>query len=218
MNGTRRAGMLACLLALVAAAPARAQEEADQSAPAPDALAAGPAYYPDAGVSPAIARRLDDLLLAAERRNLAVKVALIATRDDLGRLTDFWGRPEEYAAFLARQLPGYGDESGSRFSLLVVMPSGFGFDHWPEAGRRASRGLELSIDAPPNDVARAAGLVIQRTLRARGRPVAARFADRFGNGARLGARAALGVGGLALITGLAVGGALALRRRRVLPA
>ena len=92
------------------------------------------------------------------------------------------------------------------------MPSGLGFDHWPRAGRRAVRGLQLSVDADPDAVAAAAAQAVQRTMAAIGRPVRPQFADRFGAGPRVPAGAAWAAG---LIVALGVAGVgAALRRRR----
>jgi hypothetical protein len=200
-----------CLLALTPAG-ASAHGDAGASAPAPDNLAAGPVSYPYTPVSVGVARRLDRVVEEADRRGFHVKIALIAQREDLGDLVDYFGRPEEYASFLAPQLPGYTDASNGRSPLLVVMPSGLGFDHWPAAGRRAVRGLQLSVDAGPDTVAAAAAQAVQRTMTALGRPVRPEFADRFGAGARVPA----GTGwAAALIAVLGAGGVgAALRRRR----
>ena len=97
-----------------------------------------------------MARRLDRVVAEADRRGFHVKIALIAQREDLGDLVDFFGRPEEYASFLAPQLPGYTDASNGRSPLLVVMPSGLGFDHWPAGGapRRARAAAQRRRRAP----------------------------------------------------------------------
>ncbi len=212
----RRRALVLAMLSL-AAWPAGALAhggEGDGSAPAPDNLAAGPISYPDAPVSVGVARRLDRVVADARRRGLNVKIALIAERDDLGDLVDFFGRPEEYAAHLAPQLPGHADAIGGRAALLVVMPSGLGFDHWPAAGRRAARGLQLSVDAGPDAVAAAAARAVQRTMAATGRPLPARFGDRFGAGPRVPAATAWALLAIVAAGAVGVGAALAHRRRR----
>ena len=210
-----RALVLAMLCLAVCPAGALAHGgETDASAPAPDNLAAGPISYPDTPVSIAVARRLDLVVADAQRRGLNVKIALIAERDDLGDLVDFFGRPEEYAAHLAPQLPGYTDALGSRAALLVVMPSGLGFDHWPAAGRRAVRGLQRSVDAGPDAVATAAAQAVQRTMAATGRPVPARFRDRFGAGPHVPAGLAWALLATVALGAAGVAGALTRRRRR----
>ena len=202
-----------CLLALLPAG-APAHEDVGASAPAPDNLAAGPVSFPYSPVSIGVAHRLDRVVEAADRRAFHVKIALIAQREDLGDLVDFFGRPEEYAAYLARQLPGYTDASNGRSPLIVVMPSGLGFDHWPPAGRRAVRGLQLSVDADQDAVAVAAAQAVQRTMTAIGRPVAPEFRDRFGAGPRVPAAAAW-TAALIMVLGAAGVGAALRRRRRV---
>jgi len=208
---------LVALLAVAAAGslcgPALAHQGEAGSSPAPDLLAAEPVYYPAESVSPAVALRLDAVVDAVRGRGLDVKVALIAGEEDLGDLTDFFGRPQEYAAFLASQLPGASDRTPVRRPLLVVMPSGFGFDHFPPAGERAVHGLELSVDARPDDVAQAAGRALQRAARATGRPVAPRFADAFGRGPRLRSSDAGLLGGLLGVSALGVAAGLRARRR-----
>ena len=201
-----------CLLAL-APAGAVAHEDVGASAPAPDNLAAGPVSYPYAPVSIGVARRLDRVVEAADRRGFHVKIALIAEREDLGDLVDFFGRPEEYAAYLAPQLPGYSDALSERSPLLVVMPSGLGFDHWPPAGRRAVRGLQLSVDAGPDAVATAAAQALQRTMTAIGRPVRPAVADRFGAGPRVPAGAGWAATVIVALGAAGVGAALRRRRR-----
>ena len=201
-----------CLLALLPAGVRAHGGPPNESAPAPDNLAAGPVSYPYAPVSIPVARRLDRVVEAADRRGFHVKIALIAEREDLGDLVDFFGRPEEYASYLAQQLPGFTDASSQRSPLLVVMPSGLGFDNWPAAGRRAVRGLQLSVDADPDAVAAAAAQAVQRTMVATGRPVRPEFADRFGAGPRVPAGAAWAAGLIVALGAAGVGAAL--RRRR----
>jgi hypothetical protein len=215
MPGMRWRTLVLGALCLLALAPAgvSAHEDIGASAPAADNLAAGPVSFPYSPVSIGVARRLDRVVEAADRRGLHVKIALIAEREDLGDLVDFFGRPEEYAAFLARQLPGYSDASNGRSPLLVVMPSGLGFDHWPPAGRRAVRGLQLSVDADRDAVAVAAGQALQRTMTAVGRPVRPEFRDRFGAGPRVPAWAAW-TAALIVALGVAGVGAALWRRRR----
>ncbi|MGZ4267953.1 MAG: hypothetical protein ACXVSX_01955 [Solirubrobacteraceae bacterium] len=210
-------GVVLCALAI---GPARALAHGDEgeSTPAPDALAAGAVYYPYEPVSVGVARRLDRVVEAADARGLFLKVALIAGRDDLGDLVDFYGRPEEYAAYLARQLPGHTDASGARPALLVVMPSGLGFDHWPRAGRRAARGLQLSVGADSDAVAVAAAQVVQRTMAATGRPVPAAVRDDFGRGPRVPRGAALALAALIALGAAGVGASLRRRRRAGVPA
>ena len=80
---------------------------------------------PDAGLSVAEQAQLGDLLQASQRAGMAVRIAVIANRFDLGSVTALWREPRAYARFLGIELSlAY---SGR---LLVVMPNGLGFN-WP---------------------------------------------------------------------------------------
>ncbi len=66
---------------------------------------------------------LGDLLTSASRSGFTIRVAVIATRADLGAITQLWGKPTSYASFLGIELSlAYSQR------LLVVMPDGFGFN------------------------------------------------------------------------------------------
>lgn len=66
---------------------------------------------------------LRSAVASAVRQGFDIRVALIWRRDDLGKVPQYWRRPNAYAAFM------YGENwyffKGAR--LLVVMPNGFGF-------------------------------------------------------------------------------------------
>jgi cytochrome oxidase Cu insertion factor (SCO1/SenC/PrrC family)/thiol-disulfide isomerase/thioredoxin len=80
---------------------------------------------PDAGLSVTEQAQLGDLLQAAQRAGMPVRIAVIANRFDLGSVTALWREPRAYARFLGIELSlAY---SGR---LLVVMPNGLGFN-WP---------------------------------------------------------------------------------------
>jgi cytochrome oxidase Cu insertion factor (SCO1/SenC/PrrC family)/thiol-disulfide isomerase/thioredoxin len=77
----------------------------------------------DAGVSLSEESRLGNLLQAAVHAHFPVRVAIIATPQDLGAITALWRKPGPYAAFLGTELSlSY---SGR---LLIVMPDGFGLE------------------------------------------------------------------------------------------
>ena len=50
-----------------------------------------------------------------------VKVAVIATSDDLGAIPSLMNKPDDYAKFLGQELAGF-----YIGPLLIVMPSGWG--------------------------------------------------------------------------------------------
>jgi len=111
------------LLGLGAAAIAPTAARADGD-PASDVLATQALFLPwDADVPAIRQEQLSALLAQAERGGYPIRVALIASRADLGSIGALWQRPQGYAEFLAQELSLL-----YRGPLLVVMPDGFGLD------------------------------------------------------------------------------------------
>jgi hypothetical protein len=109
--------VLVAVTALLAPAAARADGD-----PASDVLLGQDVFVTyTVPVPRAKARELDALVAAAGRSGLRVKVALIATRGDLGAVPSLFGKPKRYAQFLGREI--YNIYPGR---LLVVMPDGYG--------------------------------------------------------------------------------------------
>jgi hypothetical protein len=103
------------LVSLVLAGVARGDAD-----PASDTLYQGRVFLPLATkVSFALAQRLAADALAAEQAGKPIRVALIATRTDLGGVPSLYGRPTQYARFLASEL-----QFVYEGQLLVVMPQG----------------------------------------------------------------------------------------------
>ena len=111
---------LGCLIALAAALAAGfaagARADAD---PASDMLYTGDVFLPYEPVSPAAAAELRDAVRASRANGKAIKVAVIATKGDLGGVPTLFGNPLYYARFLGAELQFL--YSGK---LLVVMPQG----------------------------------------------------------------------------------------------
>lgn len=138
--------VVACLTAtlgcLALVAPSAALADGD---PASDILVDRPPLFlsPASGADAAQAAVLERQLHVAAAGGHRLLVAVIATRADLGSVTDLWGAPQTYAEFLGRELPrSYHGE------LLVVMPHGFGVSRDGAAvssalGRLAPRPGEL---------------------------------------------------------------------------
>jgi hypothetical protein len=97
--------------------------------PASDVLATQSLFLPqDAGIPVGQQSQLTGLLEAAARSGYPIRAAIIATRTDLGSVTELWRQPATYAHFLGQELSlVYGGP------LLVVMPDGYGF--YRQAGR-----------------------------------------------------------------------------------
>jgi hypothetical protein len=110
------------VLIALALLPACARADGD---PASDVLASQPLFLPqDAGVSARDSAQLNALLTAASHAGYPIKVAVVASRADLGSVTALWNQPQSYARFLAQEL-----SLVYRGPLLVVMPAGYGFAH-----------------------------------------------------------------------------------------
>ena len=208
------------LLAVVAASASVARADGD---PGSDVLAYQRLFLAtDAGVSVPQQAQLGDLLRRANQAGLPVRVAIIASRSDLGAITALWRKPRAYARFLGIEL-----SLAYKGRLLVVMPNGFGVN-WPghatAPAYRALRpihitptgaGLATAAATALRSLSTAAHITIpRRTSDAGPAPAGAR-----GPGGRSAARpnATDGVVGiLAVLAALAAGalGLLARVRRR----
>jgi hypothetical protein len=111
-----------CVVAALALAAVRAPRGRADGDPASDYLLAEPSFVaPDAGVPPAYANQLNDVLRDALARGYRLRVALIATRNDMGSVAVLFRQPQRYARFLGKELAFV--YAGN---LLVAMPNGFG--------------------------------------------------------------------------------------------
>ena len=108
---------LACLGALVI--PAAVPADGD---PASDYLIAADVYLPNPRPAAAARAELSAALAAVSKQHGRVKVAVIATPNDLGAIPSLFGRPADYAKFLGLEI-----EYSYNAALLVVMPAGYGF-------------------------------------------------------------------------------------------
>ena len=91
--------------------------------PASDVLATQSLFLPqDAGIPVGQQSQLSGLLDAAARSGYPIRAAIIASRTDLGSVTELWRQPATYARFLGQEL-----SLVYRGPLLVVMPDGYGF-------------------------------------------------------------------------------------------
>ncbi len=139
---TRCALPLACLAILVIGASApSARADGD---PGSDVLVYQSLFLAsDAGVTIAQQATLDRLLATARRSGFPVRIAIIASRYDLGSVTELWRKPRAYARFLGIEL-----SLAFNGPLLVVMPNGLGFN-WPgHATPTAYRALNAIRIAP----------------------------------------------------------------------
>jgi hypothetical protein len=136
---------------LCAAAPARADGD-----PASDYLVTQDVYLPvftiDEQIPAKLQERLQAVVASAKKRGYRIRVAVIASRLDLGAVPSLWLRPQTYARFLGLEL-----RLVYRGRLLVVMPNGFGF-YYPKHDTDRERALlaRLSVAPGKGGVVRAA--------------------------------------------------------------
>jgi hypothetical protein len=141
--------------------PAAASADGD---PASDVLATQPLFLPqDAGATPDQRAQLSALLAAAARGGYPIRVALVASRSDLGSVTALWRQPETYARFLGQELAFV-----HKGPLLVVMPNGFGLTRLgrPLPGQAALDGVGARVGLAP-----AAITAVRRLAAAAGHPL-----------------------------------------------
>lgn len=132
----------------------------------------GPPYGP--ATCKELTEALDTLTDRTRKAGYPLKVALIATKTDLGGAPQLWRKPQAYAEFLNRELAYFGgkkERAKKIRPLLVVMPVGFGVaDAGPKA-RAALGDLSIPADAKANDLARVATGAVPALARAAGHPI-----------------------------------------------
>ena len=106
------------IVAVAAATPSLARADCD---PASDILPTESVYFPFEQPSPDLQRALTKAVDAVYAKGDRVKVAVIATRNDLGAIPSLMNKPGDYAMFLGQELAGF-----YVGPLLIVMPSGWG--------------------------------------------------------------------------------------------
>ncbi len=136
--------------------------------PASDVLATQSLFLPqDAGIPLAQQSQLTGLLQASASGGYPIRVAIIATKADLGSVTELWRRPQTYARFLGQEL-----SLVYRAPLLVVMPGGYGFyrlDPPLPAGSSPLAGLRNPVSGAA--LGTATLTAIERLATAAGHPV-----------------------------------------------
>lgn len=147
--------VLACAAAaLLVGAPALADGD-----PASDILPTDSVYFPINQPSQDAASSLTSAVNAVYANGDRVKVAVIATPDDLGAIPSLMNKPDDYAKFLGQELAGF-----YVGPLLIVMPSGWGIY---DGGRSVAaesgvlNGIGVSGSSPDNLV-RSAATAVQK--------------------------------------------------------
>ena len=111
---------LAVFAALLAAATISSLARADGD-PASDILPTDSVYFPINAPSQDAQAALTSAVNAVYSDGNRVKVAVIATPEDLGAIPSLMNKPDDYARFLGQELQGF-----YIGPLLIAMPSGWG--------------------------------------------------------------------------------------------
>ena len=184
MSRARRSGLVLVVVAAALVAAAVAPSARADGDPGSDVLVYQDLFAgSDAGLSVQQQLELSGLLKATARAGAPVRVAVIASRLDLGAVTGLWRNPRAYARFLGIEL-----SLVYKQRLLVVMPNGFGFNwpgHSPAAAYRALGSIPIR---PGGDgVFNATEAAVRKLMLASGVKLPAEPASAARNGAGQGA-------------------------------
>jgi hypothetical protein len=113
-----RLRVVVALAALSLVAVPAAQADGD---PASDVLPTADVYFPIQAPSGATQSALSNAVAQVYANGDRVKVAVIATIDDMGAVPSLFNKPPQYAQFLGQELAGFYEGP-----LLIVQPNGFG--------------------------------------------------------------------------------------------
>ena len=149
LGGWIKRGRVLALLAVTLSGGSFAAVAGADGDPASDYLVANRVFLSSQSSSVSSSQRqLLSVVQAANRAGFAIRVAIISSEYDLGSITALWRKPRLYARFLGLEL-----SSVYKQRLLVVMPSGFGFN-WPEHSTGSAYRLLTHVPIGPG----AAGL------------------------------------------------------------
>jgi len=154
--------LIALALCLFGVAAPRALADAD---PPSDVLLIQSVYYPyQPKVSPGLQAQLDDVTARARRAGFPIKVALVATPQDLGAIPQMFGHVVAYANLLQREIAYLRPQP-----TLAAMPTGFGTSATgPRGPAIVSR---LPAPRTVDGMARGAIVGVERLAAANGHPI-----------------------------------------------
>jgi hypothetical protein len=206
-RSTLRAALMVVLAGLAASLVPAARADGD---PASDYLLAQQVFLPiDVKLPAKQEAELKAFVNGANKAGFKVRVALIASRYDMGSVTSLYRKPRTYARFLGAELAFVYKQR-----LLVVMPNGFGFN-WPKHPRAHEYATLASVPIRPGNAGLvvAARLAVQRLTAAAGVKVAAPAAvTAHHRGTSSGRVTIIAATAAALLAAVAL--AFVLRRRR----
>src|SRR5437667_7951224 len=121
-------------LAVALAAPSAARADSD---PASDTLLLQDVFLPvEPPLSQSDGSAIRKLAATMKKAGYPLKVAIIATPNDLGLVPQIFGKPQYYAGYLGREI-----DFNKKNQLLVVMPAGYGTNNVAPNVAGALRGL-----------------------------------------------------------------------------
>jgi hypothetical protein len=201
----RLASLLATVILVGAVACASALADGD---PASDVLLGQNVYYPYSPPVPqGVQRTLNAETAAAKRAGLPIKVALIATAVDLGVIPELFGKPQDYAKFMDREISFQGTQP-----LLVVMPAGYGVQGVSAKAAAAVTGLALPKGKTSVALAQAAITAVAKVAAADGHAIKGVAGVSTGSSGGGSSKTPLLIG--LIVAAVLVAGALILLRRR----
>ncbi len=172
--GRRLASLLSVVLVTAALAPAVAHADGD---PASDVLLGQNVFYPYVPAVPqSLQNKLNGVTDAAKRAGFRIKVALINSPIDLGAIPELFGKPQEYADFLDREISFV-----SKQPVLVVMPNGYGVQGVNPSAQRVLGSLAKPAGRG-RFLAEAALVAVPKLAAAAGHPLSASTPGRSGGG------------------------------------
>jgi hypothetical protein len=160
-----RSSRLAILLAglILVVAPAQGSADGD---PASDVLLIANVFYPyQETVSNNLISALNLATNRAHAARFPIKVAIIATPLDLGAIPQLFGKPQQYADFLDKEI-----SYNAQAVLLVVMQAGFGLVASGPASALA--GIRIPNERGSDGLAAAAIMAVGRLSAYAGHPIA----------------------------------------------
>ena len=210
MKAARRLALLGLVLALLGAAVPAALADGD---PASDYLLSGPTFLSpyDGHIPTADQAKLEAMLASAKKQGFPLRVAVIATRYDLGSVPILFKKPQLYAKFLSEE-----DFYYWKSELLVVMPNGYGLykaAKLPGADKVLIAKLPASIGSSGPELIAAAEKAVTALAARRGLTLATSSSGSSGGSSAWTERAEIAGGALVLCL---IGGAiwLVMRRRK----
>jgi hypothetical protein len=146
---------IAMVVALLAVPLARADGD-----PASDVLPTAVVFLPYPAPSAAVSAPLERLVASANTGGNRLKVAVIASRTDLGSVPVLFGKPAAYARFLGLEL-----RMLYAGVLVVVMPAGIGvYDGGRSTAAQEAALRGLAVEAGADGLTRTAAAAAQRLL------------------------------------------------------